>query len=470
MLSLSTIVGIDQHHKMLQYFQGINHVRNQYYTGNITLKSLGISLPESMETVKLANGFPAIVVDILEERVNFQGYYADPSFNLDAIFAENDLESKSSMVHIDTFEYGTGYIIVGRGADDEPDILITPESPNHVFGKRNLRTGRLDSAIQVTYTGNKQEAIGTFFLKDETIPFAITENGDIVEDGFANAHMLGKVPVLQFINKPQTSNTKGRSEIDETVMRTTDQAIRTSAMMEANREYYGNPQAVFTNVNPAEFRDLDGNPRNPINVGADKAIILGQGDGGGKDGPQYADSGSKSSTPPQVTQLTVGSPEPMLAMLRYYAETIAAHSGIPSNMFGITSANPPSADAIRAQENSLIKKAERRISNLRRTWDEAARLAIEIRDGSAPEFSAVSSIFAEPSTPTRSATADEIIKYIQAEVISPQSDFVLSRMNLSTQDREMIRRDWESAKVQGLIANLAMAAQNATPVTPAATA
>lgn len=467
MLSLSTIVAIEQHHKMLQYFQSVNRVRDLYYTGKIPLKSLGISLPENMETIKIANGFPAIVVDILEERVNFQGYYADEALGINDIFLQNDLESKSSMVHIDTFEYGTGYVIVGRGADDEPDILITPESPNHVFGKRNLRTGRLDSAIQVAYTGNKKEAIGTLFLKDETIPFAITEHGDILEDGFANAHMLGKVPVLQFINKPQTSNTRGRSEIDETVMRTTDAAIRTSAMMEANREYYGNPQAVFTNVNPAEFRDLDGNPRNPISVKANDAIILGKGDPGDGDKSPYVGAGGGSTGAPSVTQLTVGSPEPMLAMLRYYAETIAAHSGIPSNMFGITTANPPSADAIRAQENSLIKKAERRISNLRRTWDEAARLAIEIRDGSAPEFSAVSSIFAEPSTPTRSATADEIIKYIGAEVIDPKSDFVLSRMNLSTQDREIIKRDWDSAKVGGLIQNLAIAAQNATPVTPA---
>jgi hypothetical protein len=470
MLSLATIVGIETHHQQLKYFQAQNRVREMYYTGKIPLKSLDISLPKSLENMKLACAFPGIVVDTLEERINFQGYYADDSFGLTEIFLENNLEAKSSMVHIDTLQYGTGYIIVGRGNQDEgePEILITPESPNHVFGKRNLRTGRLDSAIQVAYTGNKQEAIGTFFTKTETIPFAISESGDIYEDGDLNAHLLGKVPVLQFVNRPQTSNTRGRSEIDETVMRTTDSAIRTSAMMEANRELYGNPQTVFSNVNPAEFMDEDGNPRNPFSVRANEGIILGAGDPGAG-GSNYAGTAGTSGGSPTITQLTVGSPEPMLAMLRKYAEDIASHSHIPINQFGISTANPPSAEAIAAQENGLVKKAERRIANIRRVWDEAGRLAVEIRDGEAPAFSSVSSVFSDPSTPTRNATADEMVKYVGLGTIDAKSDFVLSRMNLSTQEREMILRDWASAKVTTLVENLALAAQNATPVstTPA---
>ena len=86
---------------------------------------------------------------------------------------------------------------------------------------------------------------------------------------------------------------------------------------------------------------------------------------------------------PDVKQFNPASPAPYLDQVQGYAQRVASEAGIPTTYFGIQTANPASADAIRAAESRLVKRAERRQASFGRSWLEVGRLALMVRDGDA---------------------------------------------------------------------------------------
>ena len=75
-----------------------------------------------------------------------------------------------------------------------------------------------------------------------------------------------------------------------------------------------------------------------------------------------------------------------------------------------TTGNPASADAIRAGEARLVKRAERRQVSFGRAWLEVGRLALLVRDGVVPDsFSSLGTRWRDAATPTRAAAADEAL-------------------------------------------------------------
>jgi hypothetical protein len=449
MLSLSQINQIEAAQKQLAIYQQKNRIINNYFTGRNRLKDLGISNPDNILGLQAGVAFPAIVVEAIEERIRLQGFYSE-NYDVDEIFFDNNILSESSMVHTDALEYGTSYLTVGRGNDDEPDILIIPESPNSMVGVRSMRTRRLIMACDIKSVEGGRESIGTLYLPNETIPFAITEDGHIIADGEVDEHMLGRVPVTQFINRPQTSNMRGRSEITPVIRNLTDSAVRTYVQMEVAREFYSNPKNVFLNVAAAEFQTQDGRPRNPFNSKAGGAIVLGRGDN--------ADIDSSGSAP-SVTQLPGSNPSELIAQLNKYASEVASHSAIPIHRFGFESAQYPSGDSIAAMEQPMLGKVERRITGFGRTWEETMQLAILIRDGELPNIRDINAVFRKPETPTIASTVDAILKLTQGEnpILDSRSEIVIRALNFSAQDQEIMRRENAATRSMSLIENLALA-------------
>lgn len=453
MLSLSAIVQIEKLRKSIDHYRARNFIKTSYYESRNKLKSLGISLPPALEGLDVSLGWAGIVVDVMDERMNLQGFYGDDdNLGINDIFNDNNLQFESSQAHIGSLVYGTSYNVIGKGADDEPDVLITTESPNNVVGEYNLRTRRLNSALQYINTGNKQEAIGTLFTKVANIPFGVTEDGLIYEDGPADEHNLNRVLVTRFVNRPQSSNTRGRSDITPTIQNLTDSGLRTLAGMETAREFFATPQRWMMGADADDFKSTDGRDLNPWTALMNKVWI------GGKD---------HEGRSPTVGQFEANSPEPFVKILDRLAAEASAESGIPLSMFGVkTEGNPPSADAIKAQESRLTKRAERKIMGAGQTWKETMQLALLVRDGEIPEEArGIDAIWLDPSTPTRSANADEAQKLISAGVLTADSEVTWNRIGLSTQERNQLSRERDSRRASDLLSNLAEAAQNAKVLT-----
>jgi hypothetical protein len=452
-LSLDELAILDRLFKKLRHHDAKNHVLENYYEGKTRLKDLNISVPPALKLVDSVVGWAGTAVDVLEERLDFEGYIGGDNFGLNDIFRANELDLESSLGHKDALIYGVGFVFVGKGMDGEPDPLITIESPKKATALYDLRTRRLSAALLVDRDDIGEVQYGKLYLANETIMVERVGNNWAEYD--RDIHNLGRVPVAPLVNNPRSGDPDGRSEITRAVRSYTDSAMRTLLGAEVAREFYSAPQRFVLGAKEDLFLDSDGNALNPWSVIQGRML-----------GVPYNDD---DNVMPTVGQFQANSPAPYFEQIRQYAQLIAAETAIPSSYLGFQTDNPSSADAIRQMEARLVKRAERRQRQFGRTWSEIAKLALLVRDGEIPIESAnIRPIWRDASTPTRAAAADETTKLIQVGVLTPDSEIVYNRIGLSDSDKQVIKAEKAANAARDLVANLASAAKAATGGTPTA--
>jgi hypothetical protein len=437
---------IDALLKKLRMHDTKNGELERYYEGKNRLKDLGISVPPTLRLLDTVVGWAGTAVDVLEERLDLEGYIGD-NYGLNDIFRANDLDLEASMGHKDALIYGMGFVVVGKGAEGEPDPLITIESPKKMTALFDLRTRRLSAALLVNRDSTNQAYAGSLYLPDQTI-FLVFEKGKAYEVS-RDIHNLGRVPVSPLVNNPRSGDPDGRSEITRAVRSYTDSAMRTMLGAEVAREFYSSPQRFILGAKEDIFMDSDGNPLNPWSVIQGRVL-----------GVPYNDD---DNVMPQVGQFSANSPSPYFEQVRQYAQLLAAETAVPASYLGFQTDNPSSADAIRQMEARLVKRAERRQRQFGKTWAEVAKLALLVRDGELPaDAQNIRAVWRDASTPTRAAAADEAVKLIQSGVLLPDSEVTYNRIGLSDSDKQVLKAEKTANQAQTFVANLADAARAAT--------
>src|SRR6478609_1278606 len=61
--------------KKVDSYKQINRLLKAYYEGNIWLNRIGFSVPPKMKEFQTVVGWPAIVVDVIEERLKWKGWF-----------------------------------------------------------------------------------------------------------------------------------------------------------------------------------------------------------------------------------------------------------------------------------------------------------------------------------------------------------------------------------------------------------
>lgn len=439
-------------------FGGYRHANTQkaaYYDGKQRLKDLGISTPPQLRHMDAVIGWPGTAVDVLEERLDFEGWDIT---DLDLVYRANDLDVKSSQAHLDALIYGTSFVTVTSGREGEPDVLVSVVSPNDIVARRDNRTGRVLEACQYIsgdVPGSQEGSTAVLFREDETVWLSF-DRGDWVVTA-KDEHGLGRVPVVQLVNRPRASKLNGRSEITPAVRSYTDMALRTLVGSEVAREFYAVPQRYLLGAPEEFFTDEDGNPRGAWDAMAGKILAIGRDE----------DTGEIPTTGAYPSH----SPQPFFEQIRQLAQLLSAETSIPQSYLGFSTDNPSSADAIRMAENRLVKRAERRQGMFGKAWTEVARLALMVRDGRgygslSDDELTIRPLWRDASTPTRAAAADEVVKMIQVGVYPAQGDYAMKRLGLSPQDREMLRRD-RAGDTQGVLARLEAQLAQPDPVADA---
>lgn len=440
----------------LTHFEARNRVKAAYYDGKARVRELGISIPPSLQSIETVVGWPGIVVDVLEERLDWLGWTSDDQedpFGLGAVYRENSLDVDSGLGHLDSLIYGTSFVAVGSGFDGEPQPLITVESPRRMTGTWDARLRRLSSAFSVDEVEHGDAVVGTLYLPDQTIRVVRGPGGWAVAD--RDEHRLGRVPVAVLPNRPRASRLEGRSEITRPIRSLTDQGVRTLLGMEVNREFYSAPQRYAMGVGEDAFVSADGSTLTGWEAVMGRMLAL----------PRDEDGEL-----PVVGQFNPVSPTPYLEQIRGLAQMISAEGAFSADYLGFVSDNPSSADAIRAGEARLVKRAERRQTVFGRAWREVAYLALLVRDGSVPaEFSSVTSRWRDAATPTRAAAADEVVKLIGAGVLLPESTVTMNRIGLTPAEQRSLAADRRRARGADLVAAIRdQAPSGASPAAQAA--
>lgn len=406
-----------------------NREKLTYYESERLAEEFGISIPPSMQNYPTPTGWAGTVVDVVEERLDWLGWSSsddeDP-YGLREVFDTNFLSVEGGLAHLDSLIFGSGFVVVGTGLEGEPDPLITMHSPLSMTAKWSARARRNVAAYSVL-----EDDYATLYLPNQTVTL-VKKGPARWEVADRDEHNLNRVPVVQFENRAR-SDVRGRSEITKAIRYYMDAAIRTLLGMEVSREFYNAPKLAAMNVREEEFMNADGTPASQW------TSVMGR--------MWFAPPNEESEAEPKLIHIPAASPAPYVDQINAYAVLVAAEAGIPPTYLGLASANPSSADAIRALESRLVKRVERRQTVYGRSWMEVGRLAVMVRDGGPlPDMTGYATDWRDASTPTRAAAADEALKLISSGILTPDSKVTYDRIGLSPTDQLRIAADKRRAR------------------------
>lgn len=436
----------------LQRYNVSNSEAEQRYEGRWVTTQFGISIPPSMQSLQTVAGWSGTVVDVLEERLDWLGWTSEgDDFGLGEVYAANTLDVDSGMAHLDSLIFGTSFVSVGTGLDGEPGQLVTPHSPKSMTALWDRRRRRIAAALAVVLGEDMNVADATLYLPNQTITLtrATSLGRWAVVD--RDVHNLDRVLVTLMPNRIRGSRDLGRSEITRAVRYYSDAAMRTMLGLEVNREFYNSPQRVVLGADETMFKNSSGETVSPWSA------IQGR---------VWAVPNDEDGKAPSVQQFSPSSPAPYLDQIKGYAQLLAAEAGIPAAYLGFQTDNPASADAIRAGEARLVKRAERRQTVFSRSWAEVGRLVLMVRDGEVPDSydSTISSRWRDAATPTRSAAADETTKYVGSGILPADSSVTYDRMGLSPAEQRQLTADKRRTQGSALVDRLLNGQQGADAV------
>ena len=422
--TLSTIV------EQIESRQAYNQRREAYYEGSARIRQLGIAVPPNLRDVNTVVGWPGMAVDVLEERLDLEGFSLPDGdvddLGLDQVWEDNHLEDESGQAHLPTLMHGISFVTVSAGVetDGEPPVLVTVEPPTRMSGIWDTRARRLSSAASVQWDSEQgRYTAATLYLREQTVFLEAPTGAGNLRVVHRAKHGLGRPLVVPLVNRPRVGRPWGRSEISRAIMSYTDSAVRTLLGMEIAREFYSSPQLALLGVAEEAFVNADGSAKTAWEVYLGRVLALTRDEDGEL---------------PQVQQIAAASPAPYLDQVRGLANLVAGEAAIPASYLGFVTDNPSSADAIRVSEARLVKRAERRQRIFGSAWCEVMRMALLVRDGAVPdEARGLVARWRDAATPTRAAQADAVMKLVSAGVLPANSEVTYELLGY---DRTTINR------------------------------
>jgi hypothetical protein len=382
-------------------------ILNDYYEGLQHLEQIGIAVPPELEAFVVMVNWPRIVADSLEERIDLEGFRLPGEYTrnqeLWRIWQANNLDEESQLAHLDALVYGRSYICIGTNADDDSTPLVTVESPMEMTAEISPKTRKVTAALRYYKDKGPDNNVvdkAVLYLADQTIWAEKRWTG--ANRGWTitarDPHKLGRVPVVPLINRARVGDRDGVSELMD-VIQLTDAAARALTLAQLATEALSVPQKVLLGAQEEDFVGPDGKMKTKWEAYFGSVWALENAD----------------AKPFQFTAADLANFDKIVTL---YASQVSSVTGLPLRFFGQNTANPPSADGIRADEARVVKKAERRHRAWGGAWEEVARIIRLIQEGDIPDpWKELESIWRNAATPTEAQTADAVVKKFQSGLL-----------------------------------------------------
>jgi hypothetical protein len=418
-------------------------------------------LGERIKQVVIA--WPQLVVDSLEERLDVEGFGLpddDADDELWRVWQENDCDEHSQMATVDALTMKRSYIAVGTNEDDADTPLVTFESPLEVFADIDPRTRDVRSAIRLYGYGyhpdaqmasqlvvsGKVERYATVYEPNQTSFYDLTGDWKLLD---RDEHNLGVVPIVPMVNRSRLGDWRGRSELDP-ILPLAHAANKLATDMMVAAEFIAVPLRGIFGVSPADFEDADGNKLSPMQVLMGRLLAIPDDE---KVARQFEFASAQLSN--------------FHASIDQLARLVASLSGLPPHFLGLTTENPPSADAIRSSEARLVKRAERKQRAFGGAYERAMRLVRRIQGDDDPKWRRLETRWRDASTPTVAQTADAAVKKYTAGITPLRQ----TRLDLQYTEAQIDRMETEDEKAAAKDPLAAMVRQGgqapAAPAVPA---
>lgn len=404
-----------------------NRLRASYYNGANRVKNLNIAVPDSMIDFEEVVGWPAKAVDVLANRVRFDGFVTteddtDP-LGLDDMLAASDFTTilpqaiRSSLIHSCSFVNVAG----GNG-----------QPVNAFFRSALYETGIWDDATHslrcaLAIVSLTDDSANTNMARPrelvlyeplETLRVRLANGRYVVVERVPND--LGHVPVYALAYHQDLHRSFGRSRISREVMSLTDTAVRTMLRMEVSAEFYSSPQRYLLGAEPPT--DKDGNPMTGWQASVTRMLTVSR------------DEDGQLPTVGQFAQMTM---QPHSDMLRALAGRFSGATGVPMAQLGVmTDSGPSSAEAIAASETELVIEARNTCDAFGAQLCKAAKDMAAL-NGADPDDEALKHLKAnwrDPERPSQAAVADAVLKIVQAIPWTANSRVMLEKLQFSDSD------------------------------------
>jgi hypothetical protein len=406
----------------LRRAQLANQRQESFYEGSRKVRDLGIAIPPHLRDVEAVAAAPEIVVDVIDERMDWRGWSADTDLDLTAVYDENHLAIEVGQATLDALICGLSYLSVGTGDDDEPDVLVKAESPSRMTATWDPRLRRASEAMAELYDERGRLYGWRTYVPGETTTVERRNGRLLVTD--RDDHGRDRIPVAVLLNRPRASRTTGRSEITRAVRSLTESMMRTLLGMEVAREFYGAPQRYLMGADESMFVDENGKRVSQWTAMIGRILMAPR---------------DENDQLPTAGEFNQSSPVPFTELLKTYSQMISAATGIPATHLGFTTDNPASADAIQRADMRLDKRAVRRQNQYDLGLVELGNLSVLWRDGELPKPQSVKSLWVDPGAPSPAARADRAVKMISAKVLDPTWDFTLEQFGLSDDEIKRVK-------------------------------
>lgn len=395
--------------------------RENRYRGDVTLRYAADEVRGDLKNFNV--NLCRLAVDAVAERMRVDeitAYVGASNYGKTAseIWQYSNLDQHLQAILVDALALGSAYLIVWPDATGRP--RITPESATQVATEHDPITGAVTGAVKAwtTYApaGDIQSEHVVYYGPERITHYRRARGGwEAVGEPVPNP--MGVVPVIPLINAARLGDDHGSSVIDD-MGHLVDALSKVLADMLVASEDVARPRRWASGVDLEEDNALD--------------------DGFSADGPEVdalADVTERSTVSPFESgnrMFTVESPDAKFGQLPgadlagyrtavdLLTQQIMAVSALPAHMVGITSANPSSADAIRAAEASLTARAESRIKVLALPLERALALAVAMELGRRPHDVDVTLGWASPATRSEAQEADATTKLHSLSIIDTE--------------------------------------------------
>ena len=339
--------------KLNQKRQRVN-LRYKYYDMKNYTRDFGISTPPELRAFNSSLGWCAKAVDSLADRVVFNEFRND-ILAMNEIYQMNNPDILFRSAELSAMIAGCAFIYIQPAEKKNEVPLMQVIDGANATGIIDTVTGLLKEGYAVLerdqYGVVKTEA---YFLQNETqVHYKDKSYMDIIR------HEVAYPLLVPVIYRPGTKRPFGHSRISRACMSLMSSAIRTVKRSEISAEFFSYPQKWVTGL--SEDNEIADKWR------ATMATLI-------------AITKDEDGDKPTFGQFMQQSMTPHTDHLKMFASMFAGETGLTLDDLGFPTANPSSADAIKAAHDSLRLTARAAQRSFGSGFRNAGYLAACLRD------------------------------------------------------------------------------------------
>lgn len=339
--------------KLNQKRQRVN-LRYKYYDMKNYTRDFGISTPPELRAFNSSLGWCAKAVDSLADRVVFNEFRND-ILAMNEIYQMNNPDILFRSAELSAMIAGCAFIYIQPAEKKNEAPLMQVIDGANATGIIDTVTGLLKEGYAVLerdqYGVVKTEA---YFLTNETqVHYKDKSYMDIIR------HEVAYPLLVPVIYRPGAKRPFGHSRISRACMSLMSSAIRTMKRSEISAEFFSYPQKWVTGL--SEDNEIADKWR------ATMATLI-------------AITKDEDGDKPTFGQFMQQSMTPHVDHLKMFASMFAGETGLTLDDLGFPTANPSSADAIKAAHDSLRLTARAAQRSFGSGFRNAGYLAACLRD------------------------------------------------------------------------------------------